>query len=142
MTLGDIDYRNTLEVKHAKTSLEIECTNLKTIMRIFQNFENKFILAKNPRNKELVLWTKYNQIYIPLCTKINEINIELDIENCYTDLQIQFNLKNITRKGFLTKQGIIRDSSVIKPCSYINEYFELGNNLIATKFSNKIKVVE
>ena len=30
LTLGDIDYRNTLEVKRAKMLLENECLNLKT----------------------------------------------------------------------------------------------------------------
>ena len=111
-------------------------------MRTFQNFEDKFILAKGPRNKDLILWTQFSQIYIPLCIEINEIDLEKDIKNCYIDLQIQFKLKNKTRRGFLTKQGIIRDSSMSKPCIKINEYFELGNNLLATKFLNKIEVVK
>ena len=142
LTLGDIDYRSTLEVKQAKMTLKNECNNLKTIMRTFQNFEDKFILAKGPRNKDLILWTQFSQIYIPLCIEINEIDLEKDIKNCYIDVQIQFKLKNKTRRGFLTKQGIIRDSSMSKPCVKINEYFELGNNLLATKFLNKIEVVK
>ena len=142
LTLGDIDYRSTLEVKQAKMTLKNECNNLKTIMRTFQNFEDKFILTKGPRNKDLILWTQFSQIYIPLCIEINEIDLEKDIKNCYIDLQIQFKLKNKTRRGFLTKQGIIRDSSMSKPCIKINEYFELGNNLLATKFLNKIEVVK
>lgn len=98
------------------------CTQLRNLLQVLvktTNFDaiGKFIVLDDTKRNKVVLHSVQNTLYLPYCVKIDQIQVEKTLNNCYEDLPISFKYQNKEINGFLTTDKIIRTTSRLTTCS-------------------------
>ena len=125
LQLADEDYIKFEEEENLKKVSENDCKILELEIDRARAIDNQLFKVDLLRRKDIYLYTKFNQIYIPHCITIEEIKIPKNSSKCFRDLPIEFNIQEKFTKAFFTTNGIIRLVSEEVSCSVINKYYHI-----------------
>ena len=82
-----------------------------------------------------IVYCNNGLLYSTLCVQVNEIFIPTLFNECTIDLPVYYLHENVKNIIFLTKTGILRNTSTIVECQEEYSVFNLGNKVI--KMGNK-----
>jgi hypothetical protein len=105
------------------------CNLYNNQIELFSKLHNQFMRFDFPDRRDLLLYSSYGIIYKPNCIKITNIRIITDSTTCYTDLPIEIELNNITKKVFYTSDNILMDTSIQVNCSTLSKYVLIGESI-------------
>jgi hypothetical protein len=71
----------------------------------------------NFNGNSLIVYVNNGQLYSATCVYINELSIPSKFDRCVYDLPVYFWKENIKNTIFLTKSGILCNTSSMKECS-------------------------
>jgi hypothetical protein len=116
-------------------SFEI-CLTMKNLLNIASLGENKFFKISDSLQKEIILYSYQNKVFIVKCfdlknTTITLLEIKSENNMCELDLPLEFRFKNKTFKGTLDYNSIIKplsEKSCYSMCETIHQNFYLKNN--------------
>ena len=115
LMLADNDFK-TLQLLRMHIQLnERFCVLIQTILRLVVRLKD-VVRSKSYIGDEAVLYSQAKNIYIPNCQVVVSVDIIESTKNCYEDIPIRFEYKNVTKLGFLTHNRIIRESSKLTSC--------------------------
>jgi hypothetical protein len=141
LALADNDYKYLITIEEFRKSYLQECRNFISILNVLELTENKYIKLPDYKNNEIILFTANDQIYLPTCIDINEIEI-IKSDNCYEDVPVKFKLGRDTLVGFLTRELIIRIDSK-QTCNNFAKYIELKTSEVTLKYEKtNISILE
>ena len=144
LILADVDFRTnsllSLILNFNDVLNQQFCNVLKIIIKSYEKQINTHFIIYDINGKEIVLFNKDGEILISRCTHVNKIFIKTNINNCYEDLAITFNIQDQNRTGFLTNDGIIKLASKIDDCN-IKRIIDIPSKLIQIiKTGNKVEI--
>lgn len=84
----------------------------------------------NFNGNSLIVYVNNGQLYSTTCVYINELSIPSKFDRCVYDLPVYFWKENIKNTIFLTKSGILRNTSSMTECSQEPIVFKVGKNII------------
>ena len=117
LALSDIDYKTHILLRFQLRFNRANCHFMQTILQIYKLFDNQFFTIFNIDGTKLVLYSMNQEIFIPHCIHVNEIQT-IVTEDCYQHVPIQFKYNDILKLAFLDGNRIISDNAIIKPCQY------------------------
>ena len=101
---------------------------------------NEFFFKIDINFEEKIFFFSNQNIYFTVCEKVDKIEVVENIENCFRETQVKFELEDQIKTGFLNKEGIISDVSVKKACSNEKEVISISNiKSSLAKFQNQVK---
>ena len=152
LRLAEEDMRMYEQIENTKhLSAEI-CNNLRNLLKIASMFENKMFKILDSREKELILYSFQNNLYILKCLELKMTTIKIrnethEDEMCDYNLPVEFSLKNVSFKGLLDFNNVIRpltNNKCLFPCETVNQKYFLNNNdnKIIVRSGMEVKLVE
>ena len=133
LALADKDYTTFQDSIEKLKIYESFCYLLMNTIKVFSMHQNEYISLLDRNGKNMVLYATNENIYVPHCIDISEINVHDSTENCYEDVAISFNNNNRTINGFLQNDRIIKRNSKKISCDLIT------NNFVHIDKNNKIR---
>jgi len=88
---------------------------MSTVVDIHKHRYNEFFMLKNEFAKEIVVFNENGKLIVSECINIQAVNV-IQTESCTKHFAINFLLKNISRKGYLTQDCVIRSDTTINDC--------------------------
>ena len=146
LTLAENDY-----IKHQYFSQKQQeyfdaCRNFIETLNVFSLIDDEFLITQDFRKNNVILYSNGGQIFRPSCTQIDNMKIPYKTDTCYKHIPVSFEYLNRTLNGFLTPQGIIRDTSSKIICTnfptYVNINLNTSSSLIVFKLANTYHVVK
>lgn len=108
-----------------------------TIINAGYHPDDTFSRIADSNLKELILYHRWGNVYVPLCQPIEEIRILTNLNKCYQDIPVILK-NNLT--GFLTNQKIIRLTSAEVDCASTNRELNLDDNILIRMVKGKISL--
>lgn len=130
LLLAENDYRIYEDIKQKNEMLFNECQNFKTVLSVFSKTEDKFFTHYLKDGSSITFYSTMGTLYKADCINVNQIKLITDTrkENssiCFADQPVTFQNKNLSRNGFLTNDGIIKQISDLVPCNRVTQYIQL-----------------
>ena len=141
LILSDIDFRTfklfNIMIKFSnKISREICLTNENIVENNLDKYDEFFVI--NGLGKNEIIYNNYGELIVTTCISIDEIEI-IDSEILYKELKVKFTYQNKSLIGFLTKNGIIRSSSIQVDIEKL-DVFRLPSNALILRKGKNIKL--
>jgi hypothetical protein len=142
LLLADEDFKILENLEDEKYILFKNCMNFQTILKLFSKVNDEFIRLVDYQDKEIIFYSFANQVFLPRCIKIANINL-ISLKECYEDIPLTFILNNKLEKGFLTKERVIRLYSKPITCTNFPVYLPLPSlNKTIVSFNQRIDLVD
>ena len=94
-------------------------------------FKNEYFVFKDFRENELVLYSKYNKLWVAKCYSVPEVSLDQrNNSECFQDIKITFKINNETLKGYLGENLIIKNNSVLVDCQSIDQLLVFENSYV------------
>ena len=125
LTLADMGFNN-FKAMAALVKLSYQtCRRLTTVLSLFRSQEDTLLITYDNSNRKWVLYCSKNMIFVAMCTSVKEVKLVARTDHCYKDVSVDCIVggNSKSKKGFLTKDGIIKAYSEIVPCTGINKIF-------------------
>ena len=127
LMLAEQDYMRLMAYED-RTYLAYEtCLNYNLQLRIIARTPDKFFRINTLLGEEAVVYSKYNNVFLPQCKRINLINIITSTTYCFEDLPAFFSLDNKTLNGYVTNERVIKLTSQVVPCKGQTNLIDVGN---------------
>lgn len=125
-----------------KNSLLNDCYFLQNQLQLFATISDKFFKINDLNGNNVVIYTKFNQIFIPDCVLIDAIEIRHE-KQCFEDVPVKIQVKSKWLNVFLTSNNFLKSFSKIQDCSIINDrtILESLKNVIV-RIGKDIKVMQ
>ena len=120
------------KARYRKLSHEV-CLGVINALNILKFFDKKYFKVIDYKNNMVVIYTKYNQIWVPKCYPRDNFSLrEIPITNasCTEDLPVQFYVGQMLVNGFLDTNIIIKNSTRRVDCSNIEQLYFLNGSII------------
>ena len=144
LMLANIDY-NELEEIHRLRFVDVQvCATIRTILGVASRLENEFFEISNNKGKKAVLLARHGLIFTPECVEIENVTIVNPISECFREIAVKVQYKNISKVGYLTGK-IIREIARPVSCQENSDIIFLGQDYIQRRnkeiFVNDIKQI-
>ena len=132
LILSDYDadkYESSTRIK--KLHKEV-CIGIVNTLNILKVSNQKYFKLIDYKNNVIILYTKYNHIWVPKCFPIKKFILKQisSNENCSVDLPVEFNVGNVTIGGYLETNNIIKNDTTWVTCTNLEQLFFLEGNTI------------
>jgi hypothetical protein len=119
------------------------CLLYRSFMHVFTKHDDEFFTFVDYNGNEAILYTDDGKIYIPKCFDVAEVDIIDKTNNCYKDFAVKFEHKNQTMSGFLTCEGIIKETSKLVGCTNLKKtLFLKDTNRVIDKVGNQVSIAD
>jgi hypothetical protein len=103
----------------------INCINLRFRLNQISKDEDNFNIDFDDKGNQITTFSSQNIIFLPICTPVFKVNLT-NTKTCFKEPQVTYtenllgNKNKINRIGYLTRNNVIRDSSIIIDCSLVH----------------------
>ena len=120
--LSDTDLSNYKMTRINKRISQNVCVNTINMLDFAKIFKNEYFIFKDFRGNELVLYSKYNKLWVAKCYSVLEVSLDqMNNSECFQDMKITFKINNETLKGYMGENLIIKNNSVLVDCQSIDQ---------------------
>ena len=119
----------------------VKCSYVKAGLLGINEYEDEFHLIEY-KDYSFVVYSNNGELFNTSCIKINSVEILDKVDVCVADVYLNFYYENNKKEAFLSKNGIIRDTSKEIKCN--NEYYyfnNIENHLILKKKRYQIEAI-
>ena len=97
------------------------CALFNNQLNIIASFDDKFHLISDFNGNKLIVYSKNQLLYIPMCQLVDKIKIR-NSNSCHSDIPIYIkNAENISVPMFLSNNNFIKSFSKEIHCSLVND---------------------
>lgn len=140
--LADLDNAEKKIEKEFYVVANLICANTQMLLSVFSLQTNRYLIIKDLKGKEIILYAGKKNIYAPLCAEIHEIVIEKEYKNCYEDVPIKFEHEGIWSTGYLTRDKIIKTTSTLAHCGLDAQYIFFNKEKVLRITGRKIELID
>jgi hypothetical protein len=98
-----------------------DCVHLSNFRTMLNRDQDKLNFIYLATQKDVVY--SNGEVYITNCLKLQEFEIVDKIDRCTSDILVRILHRKILKFAFLTREGILRNSSFQQPCSVKKQFF-------------------
>ena len=143
---GESDYE---KLKQAKLYRELNIRNCYALINTLHiarlTLIDKHFKVKDIYGNEVILYSTGQQIYVPKCEEINQIEVINNSALCFQDIPIIWSKNNKNFTGFLNNQKIIYQHSLKVSCGHTiyHTFIEIENRTKAiVRNAKNIKIIK
>ena len=146
LMLGETDFnefvlQNSVN-NNNKNSYVLNCNNFRNQLQLLSMFEDKLFSIIDMNENELILYSQFDQLFIPDCVKIDSIELRNE-EECYLDIPVKIVVNSQTLKVFLTSNNFLKSFSKKLDCRLINDRVFLPQiKKVLVRNGNQIRSME
>ena len=116
-----------------------DCSLLKNIL-LFEHKKNDEFFILNIYQNDLIVYINNGLLYETKCQMVSMIEID-QIQSCeQNDISVSFTKDSLKSNVFLTKSGILRETTKKKKCDDFVEYFDLNDLNVLIRYKEFIRL--
>ena len=105
--------------------IDIKQNDIANALNIFKKFDDEFNFIQLLNNK-FVVYSENGELFTTICEQLNEIFIPKSFSDCTIDLPVYFMIGNKKQVLYMTKSGVLRNTSTVSICKEDIEFFNIA----------------